>query len=150
MPVTPPVATGLPSRPPGSILRKRQAFIAGDCSSAVTGDIMRIAFGDLKGRTVLEAGGQVVGTLDELIIATDPIALWGIRLRLKRETAKEIGASSGGFRGAVLDLPIEMVSAAGDAIILSVSLSRLREQTSGTKEGPEETAQATPAPDGRS
>jgi sporulation protein YlmC with PRC-barrel domain len=110
---------------------------------------MKIAITEeLKGKTVLEAGGQVVGTLDELIIDTDPLALWGIRLRLKREIAKEIGASGGIIHGAVLDLSIEMVSAAGDAVILSVPLATLREVATGTERQAAESTQAAPAADG--
>jgi sporulation protein YlmC with PRC-barrel domain len=104
----------------------------------------------LKGKTVLEAGGQVVGTLDEIVIDTDALALWGIRLRLKREIAKEIGASGGILHGAVLDLPIEMVSAAGDAVILSVPLARLRELEKEKERQAAESRQDAPAADGGS
>jgi sporulation protein YlmC with PRC-barrel domain len=81
----------------------------------------------LRGKTVLEAGGQVVGTLDEILIDTDSWTVATIRLRLKREIGKEIGAAGGMFQGAFLEIPIDMVAGARDAVILSVPLARLRE-----------------------
>ncbi len=81
----------------------------------------------LKGMTVLEAGGQVVGTLDELLVDMDSWTVTAIRLRVKREIAREIGASGSIFQSALLEIPIEMVAAARDAVILSVPLATLRE-----------------------
>jgi sporulation protein YlmC with PRC-barrel domain len=110
---------------------------------------MRVGFTDhLRGRTVLDAGGQVVGTLDELIVDTETLELAGIRLRLKREVAREIGASAGLFHGAMLELPMEMVSAAGDAVILSVPLARLHELAAGSDKRPPEPAPPAPEPAG--
>ena len=81
----------------------------------------------LKGMTVLEAGGQVVGTLDELLVDMDSWTVAAIRLRVKREIAREIGAPGSIFQSALLEIPIEMVAAARDAVILSVPLATLRE-----------------------
>jgi sporulation protein YlmC with PRC-barrel domain len=81
----------------------------------------------LRGKTVLDEEGQVVGSLEEVFLDTISWSVQGFRLKLKRDAARSIGASGGLLHGAVLDLPREAVRAAGDAVILSVPLARLPE-----------------------
>ncbi len=95
--------------------------------------------GRIAGRTVLDAEGKVVGTVDDVLI--DPTA-WrvdGFRMRLKREVARSVGASPGLLSPATIEIPTRMVSAVGDAVILSVSSAALQELTaaepSSTAEG---------------
>jgi sporulation protein YlmC with PRC-barrel domain len=111
----------------GSALEKTD--IAGDPGGIPEGKrVMRITpMEQMKGKTVLDDTGRVVGTLDDILIDSESLDVTGFRLRLKREVAKDIGAESRLFQGAVLELPRDIVRGAADAVILSVPLARLRE-----------------------
>lgn len=102
---------------------------------------------DLKGKTVLDEEGQVVGSLEDVLLDTSSWAVQGFRLKLKRDAARSIGASGGLLHGAVLDLPREAVRAAGDAVILSVPLASLAELADG-RAGSRESPPAPAAPRG--
>jgi sporulation protein YlmC with PRC-barrel domain len=84
----------------------------------------------ISGRTALDASGQIVGTVDDLSVVSVENGIWRVasfRLRLRREIARDIGASSPLLRSAVVDVPAEMVQAIGDAVILSVPTAALHD-----------------------
>lgn len=103
----------------------------------------------ISGRTVLDANGQIVGTVDDLLLDDRSWQVESFRIRLKREVAKEIGASSHLLRAAVVDIPSRMVGAVGDAVILSVAAVALHELVTETTATPPEPQLAGPADDGR-
>ena len=83
----------------------------------------------VSGRTVLDADGNVVGTVDDVLIEPTSMQLDGFREKLKREMAKSVGASSGLLSPALIDVPARMIRVVGDAVILSVSGAALQELT---------------------
>jgi sporulation protein YlmC with PRC-barrel domain len=88
--------------------------------------IMQITFTEhLKGRTVLDEAGHVVGTVEEILIDGESWRMEGLRVKVAREAGKEIGAQSGIFHSPSVDVPRPMIKAAGDAVILSVPRSAL-------------------------
>ncbi|HEY0705181.1 MAG TPA: PRC-barrel domain-containing protein [Polyangia bacterium] len=91
---------------------------------------MSIAFTQLKGRTVLDGSGNVIGSLEDVLLESTTLRIDGIRVRLTRDAGKDIGAHGGVFHAPVVDLPLSAVRAAGDAIILAATREDLQEMLS--------------------
>jgi sporulation protein YlmC with PRC-barrel domain len=89
---------------------------------------MRISYeADLKGRAVIDGTGRVVGTLDGLMVDSQSWRVEAFRVRLRRDAAEQIGAEHRVFQSAIIDVPVSLVHAAGDAVILNVPTTALRE-----------------------
>jgi sporulation protein YlmC with PRC-barrel domain len=89
---------------------------------------MRISYdGDLKGRAVIDGSGRVVGTLDGLLVDSQSWRVEAFRVKLRRDAADQVGAEQSMFHRAVVEIPISLVHAAGDAVILNVPTTALRE-----------------------
>jgi sporulation protein YlmC with PRC-barrel domain len=89
---------------------------------------MRIAYDeDLKGRAVIDHTGRVVGEVDGLLIDGQSWRVEAFRVKLRRDAAEQIGAEHRRFQSASLEIPVSLVHAAGDAVILNVPTTALRE-----------------------
>jgi sporulation protein YlmC with PRC-barrel domain len=89
---------------------------------------MRIAYDDdLKGRAVIDHTGRVVGDVDGLLIDGESWRVEAFRVKLRRDAAEQIGAEHRRFQSPTLDIPVALVHAAGDAVILNVPTVALRE-----------------------
>jgi sporulation protein YlmC with PRC-barrel domain len=88
---------------------------------------MHLRLGDLPGRTVLDATGCVVGKIKAPLIDMETWLVDTLRVTLQRRSAAELGMPWSFFRRSTLDVPTGLIHAAGDAIILRVSLAELRE-----------------------
>lgn len=89
---------------------------------------MRISYEeDLRGRAVIDGTGRVVGEVDGLLVDGQSWRVEAVRVKLRRDAAEQIGASHRVFQAASLEIPISLVHAAGDAVILNVPTSDLRE-----------------------
>jgi sporulation protein YlmC with PRC-barrel domain len=89
---------------------------------------MRIAYDeDLRGRAVIDHTGMVVGEIDGLLIDGESWRVEAVRVKLRRDAAEQIGAEQSRFRSANLDIPVSLIHAAGDAVILNVPTTALRE-----------------------
>lgn len=89
---------------------------------------MRMSYeAELKGRTVIDSGGAVVGAVDDVLVDGVSWRVDAFRVRLRREAADQVGVRQRLFREANVIVPIGLVHAAGDAIILNVELGSLRE-----------------------
>jgi sporulation protein YlmC with PRC-barrel domain len=107
---------------------------------------MQITFSEhLKGRTVLDGTGNVVGSLDEILINGVDWQIEGFRVKLTRDAGKDIGAAGGIFHAATVDIPRSMVKAAGDAVILSASRATLQDLVSAADATRRERAADPPA-----
>lgn len=82
---------------------------------------------DIRGRTVIDGAGRALGAVEDVLVDGRSWRVEGIRVKLRREAADDLGVGRSAFRSAVIDIPIEMVRAAGDAVILDVPTSALRE-----------------------
>ena len=108
---------------------------------------MQITFTEhLKGRTVLDSGGRVLGSLEELLVDDSSWQVEAFRIRLDRAIGGDIGAPRGVFHAATLDIPRTMVKAASDAVILSVPLSALQDLVKATDAGATEPPSENPEP----
>jgi sporulation protein YlmC with PRC-barrel domain len=88
---------------------------------------MHLRLDDLPGRTVLDATGYVLGRIKAPLVETETWLVDTLRVRLQRRSARELGMPWSFFRRPTIDIPTGLIHAAGDAIILRVSLAELRE-----------------------
>jgi sporulation protein YlmC with PRC-barrel domain len=89
---------------------------------------MRISYDeDLKGRAVIDGSGRVVGAVDGVLVDSQSWRVEAFRVRLRRDAAEQIGADHGMFQAATVEIPVTLVHAAGDAVILNVPTTALRE-----------------------
>lgn len=97
---------------------------------------MRISYGDgLRGRTVVDSTGRVVGEITELFVDADSWRVEGVAIRLHRDAAHAIGAHRGPFRTVELELPIEAIQSVGDTILLRRAIESLRAAEQGASPG---------------
>jgi sporulation protein YlmC with PRC-barrel domain len=89
---------------------------------------MRISYEeDFKGRAVIDGTGRVVGEVEGLLIDNQSWRVEAFRVRLRRDAAEMIGVEHRMFQNASLEVPVSLVHAAGDAVILNVPTIALRE-----------------------
>lgn len=88
---------------------------------------MHLKLNELPGRPVLDATGQVIGDIKAPLIDTETWLVDTLRITIRRRAAESLGMTWSFFRRPTLDIPTGLIHAAGDAIILRVSLGELRE-----------------------
>ena len=91
---------------------------------------------DLKGRAVLDGSGRVVGEVDGLLVDNATWRVDALRVKLRRDAADQMGAGRSMFHAASVDVPVELVHAAGDAVILNVATTALRDLRPGAEGAP--------------
>lgn len=88
---------------------------------------MRIALNELPGRTVLDANGRVLGKVRVPMVDMETWVVDTLRINVAKAAAGELGMMWSFFRRPTLDVPTGLIHAAGDAIILRVSLGELHD-----------------------
>lgn len=88
---------------------------------------MRLSDQSLHARTVIAAGGQVIGEVTAIFVDTDTWRVESLQVKLAKHVADEIGAARNVFHAGTLDLPVRMIQSVADAIVLSVPVSTLHE-----------------------
>ncbi len=96
---------------------------------------MRIPDDKLRGRTVIEAGGQALGQVEALILNTNTWSVEGLEIRPRREVAHKLGSARRLMRPNNAEIPIRTVKSVGDAILLNLKLEELGALLAGTGEG---------------
>ena len=86
---------------------------------------MHMESGELRQRTVVDAGGRVVGDVDEIAIDTSSWRVKTLRVKLRRAAGAEIGAEQSIFRAGHIEVPSDMVQSVGDAVVLRVDAREL-------------------------
>ena len=86
---------------------------------------MHMEFGELRQRTVVDAGGRVVGDVDEIAIDTNSWRVKTLRVKLLRAAGAAIGAEQSIFRAGHIEVPSDMVQSVGDAVVLRVDAREL-------------------------
>ena len=87
---------------------------------------MRLRFRDqLRNRSVIDAAGNVIGEVDDVVIDSDTWQVTALRIRLKRETAAAMGVRAGAFRAALFDVTSEAVKGVAETVVLNRSLRDL-------------------------
>ena len=88
---------------------------------------MQVSEESLQGRTVIAADGQSIGEVAALFIDTSKWIIVALQIKLSKATAEQLGAATGLFRAATLDLPVRLVQSAGDTVLLSIPTLELRQ-----------------------
>lgn len=88
---------------------------------------MQVSDESLRGRTVIAADGQAIGEVAAMFIDTSTWMIVAVQIKLSKSTAEQLGASTGLFRAATLDLPVRLIQSVGDAIVLSAPTLELRQ-----------------------
>ena len=88
---------------------------------------MHIKMDDLPGVTVLDTTGRVIGRVKAALVDMETWLIDTLRVRLDRRAAADLDMAWSFWRRPTFDLPTGLIQAAGDAIILRVSLAELRE-----------------------
>ena len=101
---------------------------------------MRIKLNELPGRTVLDANGRLLGRVKVPMVDMETWLVDTLRISVGRAAAGDLGMVWSFFRRPTLDVPTGLIHAAGDAIILRVSLGELHDAMPTTR--PEGDAEA--------
>jgi sporulation protein YlmC with PRC-barrel domain len=88
---------------------------------------MRLSDESLRGRTVISADGNAIGSLVELFIDSSDWRVESIRIELRKDIADRIGASRSLLHRGTIELPVSFIQSVGDAVVLSVEVEQLRE-----------------------
>jgi hypothetical protein len=76
---------------------------------------------------VIDHTRRVIGAIDGLLIDGLSWRVEAFRVKLRSDAAEELGISHDLLHAATLEVPISLVHAAGDAVILNVPNAALRE-----------------------
>lgn len=88
---------------------------------------MHLELDELPRRPVLDVTGSVVGDITEPLVDAETWLVDTLRVRLRRAAAEALQMPWSFFRRPTIDIPTGLIQAAGDAIILRVSLAELHE-----------------------
>jgi sporulation protein YlmC with PRC-barrel domain len=87
---------------------------------------MRLSDGDLRGRTVIAADGQIIGDITAVFLDSDTWTIDALQVQLRREAADKLGAARSMFRTGSLEIPVRTIQSVGTAVVLSVRSEELR------------------------
>lgn len=86
---------------------------------------MHLDLDELKGKTVIDAMGRVVGRLETAFVDTPSFAVDAFRVKLRKEVADRFGFATSWWRSAHLDVPVGVVGTAGDTVLLRAAVEEL-------------------------
>lgn len=76
---------------------------------------------------MIAADGQAIGEVAALFLDSDAWRVESLQIKLRKEVADQLGAARDIFHAGTLELPVRMIQPVGDAIVLSVPASELRQ-----------------------
>jgi sporulation protein YlmC with PRC-barrel domain len=88
---------------------------------------MRLSDQNLRGKTVIGADGQALGTVQAMFLDAVQWKVESIQVKLRDEVADRIGASHNLFRPGVVEIPVRLVQSTGDTLVLTSTTDGLRE-----------------------
>jgi|SRR5579863_7443531 len=97
---------------------------------------MNVPLDKLSGRTVLDATGTILGRVKAPLVDMETWLVDNLRLTPRRSVAGELGLPWSWWKRPTVDIKTGLVQAAGDAIILRVSLGELRDVPPSALEAP--------------
>jgi sporulation protein YlmC with PRC-barrel domain len=87
---------------------------------------MRIQIDDIKNRKVIDAGGVVLGDIDELYLDSQTLNAHTLVVKLRRDLADDLGVEKHTFTRTNIGIPASAVQAIGDTVVLRVRAAELR------------------------
>jgi sporulation protein YlmC with PRC-barrel domain len=95
---------------------------------------MHVELDELRGVKVFDANGRAIGRVKAALVDLETWLVDTLRIRVTRRAAADLDMHWSYFRWPKIDVTTGLIHAAGDAIILRVSLAELRETPSLTAE----------------
>jgi sporulation protein YlmC with PRC-barrel domain len=89
-------------------------------------DLMRVTDDSLRGRTVISAEGHAIGEVVSMFIDASAWRVDALVVEVRRTAAERLGVRHGFLRHATIEIPIQQVQSAGDAVVLGVPIEQLR------------------------
>jgi len=96
----------------------------------------------LRGRPVISADGQVIGTIKSLFIDPAEWRVASICVAVRKELSEKLGVNRGMFRRGVVEIPVRMFQSVGETAVLGVPAAQLRNVTQQPTPPPTVTAPA--------
>jgi len=95
--------------------------------------LMHVKLEELRGRTVFDANGREIGKVKAAMVDMETWLVDTLRINVARHAAAELELGwsflRSLFRPPTVDIPTGQIHAAGDAILVRVSLAELRESS---------------------
>ena len=90
---------------------------------------MHVRLGDLSGRLVLDATGSILGRTKAPLVDLETWLIDALRVTLSRQAAADLEVTWSWlwWKRPTIDVPTGVVQAAGDAILLRVSVGELHD-----------------------
>jgi len=92
---------------------------------------MHVRLDELRGRTVLDANGRVIGRVRAALVDMETWLVDTLRVAVSRQAAADLDLPWSFWRAlwrpATVDVSTGQINAAGDAVILRVSIADMRE-----------------------
>lgn len=88
---------------------------------------MHAKLSKLPGVKVFDADGRVIGRVKAALVDMETWLVDTLRIRVARRSAKDLDMRWSLWRRPTIDVTTGLIHAAGDAIILRVSIAELRE-----------------------
>ena len=92
--------------------------------------MMHVRLDELRGRTVFDANGRVIGVVQAALVDMETWLVDTLRIGVGRQAAADLGLRwsfwSRWWRRPTIDVGTGQIHAAGDAIILRIALADLR------------------------
>lgn len=86
-----------------------------------------ISCDEVRQRTVIDAAGLAIGSVESILIDLASWQVGGLRVQLRREAIEQVGVARSFFRRTTIDVPRTAIQSVGDAILLNVRAEELRE-----------------------
>jgi len=96
----------------------------------------RLSDGNLKGRSVISAEGQVIGEVSGVLLDSSTWSVEALQIKLGKEIADRLGVDRTVFRAGALEIPVRMVQAVGDTVVLSIAVSGLHQLVPSVGDAP--------------
>ena len=90
----------------------------------------RLQFENIKGLTIVGAGGNVIGEVATLNIDSASWRVVSVQAKLHKDVAERLGAERSLFRAGFIDIPVGLIQAVGDAVVLEVPIDGLQQALS--------------------
>lgn len=88
---------------------------------------MRLSDESLRGRTVIGADGQVIGSIKSVFFDPTEWRVESVSVELRNDIADRIGASRSMFHRGLTEIPIQMIQSVGETVVLGAGVDALRE-----------------------
>lgn len=88
---------------------------------------MRLSDENLRGRAVISADGQVIGSIKSVFLDATEWRVESISVELRKDVADRIGASRSMFHRGQIEVPVRLIQSVGDTVVLGAGVDALRE-----------------------